>query len=256
MRERGGVALAPAPTVWPPDDTEESVMGTSLHQTTILNLRLGINDAAVVSTPEGAPLVWQAGGQTMVRQFRRPDGSEYTILPDVFVYRHPWDDTRRSLNLPEDGPPVLLIEVLSKETFRNDLDLLKGKGYSYRLAGVREYLTLDPEHQYTPEGALGWRLEGGVYRPWQPEGEGRFVSRELPLAFALEGARAAVYMADGHRLLREGEVECTLREQDRQQRQALAEQERLRQALAEQDRWRQEALAELERLRRRLEELK
>ena len=28
---------------WPPDDTEESVLGTDLHQTTIRNLALGIN---------------------------------------------------------------------------------------------------------------------------------------------------------------------------------------------------------------------
>jgi hypothetical protein len=31
---------------WPPDDTEESVLGTDLHQTTIRNLTLGINMAA------------------------------------------------------------------------------------------------------------------------------------------------------------------------------------------------------------------
>ncbi len=31
---------------WPPDDTEESVAGTVLHQTTIINLRWGINEAA------------------------------------------------------------------------------------------------------------------------------------------------------------------------------------------------------------------
>ena len=33
---------------WPLDDTEESVLGTDLHQTTIVNLRLGINMAARV----------------------------------------------------------------------------------------------------------------------------------------------------------------------------------------------------------------
>ncbi len=123
MHDRPNVALAPSPAVWPPDDTEESVMGTNLHQTAILNLRLGINDAAAVATPEGAPPRWQAGGQTMIRGFQHPDGSAYTTLPDVFVYRQPWDDARRSLHVPEDGPPVLIIEVLSEETHGNDLDL-------------------------------------------------------------------------------------------------------------------------------------
>lgn len=245
MHNRLNVALAPSPAVWPPDDTEESVMGTNLHQTAILNLRLGINDAAAASTPEGTPLLWQAGGQTMIRKFQHPDGSDYTTLPDVFVYRHPWDDARRSLSLADDGPPVLIIEVLSQETYANDLDLVQGKGYSFRQAGVREYLTLDPLYQYAPEGGLGWRLERGVYQPWRRDAAGHWVSREIPLTFGLEGARAAVYMRDGHRLLREGEVEHALREKDRQRRLELAEQEqRLREALAEQA-----------RLRRRLEEL-
>ena len=126
--------------------------------------------------------------------------------------------------------------MLSDTTYEHDLDKAKGKGFSYSLAGVREYLTLDPEHQYTPEGGLGWRLERGLYRPWQRDDEGRWVSREIPLAFGLEGARVAVYMEDGHRLLREGEVERTLRERDRQQRRALAEQERLRRRLEELER--------------------
>jgi hypothetical protein len=255
MHERRGTALAPAPAVWPADDTEESVLGTNLHQTAIRLLIAGINEAAALATPEGAPVPWQAGGQTMIRQFRHPDGSAYTTLPDVFVYLHPWDDTRRSLNVPEDGPPVLVIEVLSKETYENDLDLVRGKGYSYRQAGVREYLTLDPQYRYAPEGGLGWRLDRGEYRPWRRDAGGRWESRVIPLAFGLEGARAAVYLPDGHRLLREGEVERTLRERDRQQQQALAEQERLRRVVAEHDRLRQEALEEQERLRRRLADL-
>jgi hypothetical protein len=38
MRDRSSVALAPRPVVWPPDDTEESVLGTILHQTAIRTL--------------------------------------------------------------------------------------------------------------------------------------------------------------------------------------------------------------------------
>jgi hypothetical protein len=255
MHDRHNVALAPSPSVWPPDDTEESVLGTNLHQTAILILRTGINEAAAVAVPEGTAVPWQAGGQTMVRRFQHPDGSAYTTLPDVFVYLHPWDDARRSLNVSEDGAPVLVIEVLSKETYENDLDLVRGKGYSYRQAGVREYLTLDPQYRYAPEGGLGWRLDRGEYQPWRRDAGGRWVSRVIPLAFGLEGGRAAVYLPNGHRLLREGEVERTLRERDRQQQQALAEQERLRRVVAEHDRLRQEALEGQERLRRRLADL-
>jgi hypothetical protein len=237
MRDRAGVVVAPAPALWPPDDTEESVLGTNLHQTAILTLRTGINEAATVAGPEGAPLPWQAGGQTMVRGFPRWDGSEMTTLPDVFVYRKAWNDERGSLHLAHDGPPILVIEVLSKETYKVDLDLKRGKGYTYARAGVIEYLTLDPAYRYAPEGGLGWRLEGGVYRPWRRERDGRWLSRELPLGFGLEGARAAVYAADGHRFLREGEVERTLRREraefERQIRAAQTEQDRLRRRLEE-----------------------
>jgi len=39
--------LPPSPiVVWPLDDTEESVVGTDLHQMTIMNLRWGINEIA------------------------------------------------------------------------------------------------------------------------------------------------------------------------------------------------------------------
>jgi hypothetical protein len=260
MGDRAGVALAPAPALWPPDDTEESVLGTNLHQTAIINLRTGINEAAAIAVPAGDTVPWQAGGQTMIQGFPRWNGTSYTTLPDVFVYQRPWDDERGSLHLAVDGPPLLVIEVLSKETYKVDLDLEKGKGYSYRAAGVAEYLTLDPAYRYAPDGGTGWRLEHGVYRPWRRERDGRWASHTLPLRFGLEGALAAVYASDGHRFLREGEVERTLHERDRR----LAEQERrLAEAKAEGERLTQEALAaqeqahmeELERLRRRLEEL-
>ena len=39
-------STAAAPALWPPDDTEESVLGTPYHQTTITNVRVGINEAA------------------------------------------------------------------------------------------------------------------------------------------------------------------------------------------------------------------
>jgi hypothetical protein len=247
MGDRLGVALAPAAAVWPPDDTEESVLGTSLHQTAIRTLISAINEAAAVAVPAAATLPWQAGGQTMVRGWRRWDGSAYTTLPDVFVYPKPWDDERGSLHLATDGPPMLIIEVLSKETYKADLDLEKGKGSSYRVAGVAEYLALDPSYQYAPTGRTGWRLEGGAYRPWPREHDGRWASQGLPLSFGLEGALAAVYASDGHRFLREGEVERTVQEQQR----ALQERDR---RFAEQERLRREERGQQEASERRLRE--
>ena len=177
MRDRSSVALAPSPVVWPPDDTEGSVLGPNLHQTAIITLRTGINEAATLAAPEG------------------------------------------------------------------------GKGR---------------------------QLAEGVNRPWRREADGRWLSQGLPLAFGLEGARAAVYARDGHRFRREGEVERTRQEQQlalQERDRRLAEQERRlaremqerqrAEAEAEQERQRREAMTrqeqalteELDRLRRRLEEL-
>src|SRR5207302_11121317 len=117
--------------VWPPDDTEESVVGTDLHQMTIINLRWGINEVASGLRAPGQPAPWQALSQTIVTGFMRPDGSRYKTLPDVFVYRHHIEQSRGSVAIVVDGPPVLIIEVLSESTYDVDLDLERGKGYSY-----------------------------------------------------------------------------------------------------------------------------
>ena len=158
--------------VWPPDDTEESVLGMHLHQTTITTLRWGINRIARLDTTPGAAVPWRALGQSIVMGFTRADGSRYKTLPDVFVYDRPIDLHRPSLTVELDGPPILIIEVISESTYEADLDLLRGKAYSYAHAGVGEYLALDPTHAYVPEGGRAWRLEQGVYQRWAPDANG------------------------------------------------------------------------------------
>jgi len=195
---------------WPPDDSEESVVGTDWHQMTIMNLRWGINEIARAHTPPGEAVPWQALSQTVVTGFARPDGSRYKTLPDVFVYRHPIDQHRGSLAVGLDGPPALIIEALSESTYDVDLDLLQGKGYSYAHAGVNEYLALDPTGAYAPEGGCAWRLENGVYQPWDRDAEGRWHSAHIDVAIGLEGARATVYTREGVRQPHEGEVGAEL----------------------------------------------
>jgi len=193
---------------WPPDDTEESVVGTDFHQMTIMNVRFGINEVAHTLTLAGQPVPWQALSQTTVSGFTHPDGSPYSTMPDMFVYRRPMDQDRGSMAVGVDGPPVLVVEMLSERTYKWDLDMENGKGYSYAASGVREYLMLDPTSRYLPERLRAWRLTDGSYQPWQPDKQGRWHSQELALAFALEGPFAAVYARGERRMLREGEVEA------------------------------------------------
>jgi Uma2 family endonuclease len=99
---------------------------------------------------------------------------------DVFVYPHAIDQQRMSLSVRVDGPPMLIIEVLSESTYDVDLDLVLGKGYSYAHAGVYEYLALDPTGAFVPEGGRAWRLQEGAYRPWEPDENGRWQSHPDP----------------------------------------------------------------------------
>ena len=263
--------IPPSPVVWPPDDTEETVLGTDLHQMTITNLRLGINEAAVLSTLPNSTVPWQAGGQTMYLGFRRPDGSRYVALPDIFISSGPFDILRKSHAIEIDGPPLLIIEVLSDTTYEADLDLDEGKGYSYAQAGVQEYLLLDPIGRYLPERGQGWQLNGGIYHQWRPDRARHWQSRQIPLAFGLEGLHAVVFTST-RRMLREGEIEqerlrlltdlwqkdAELARKDMQRLQELAQKDaelaqRDRQHRAELERLQREYGQELAELRRRLD---
>lgn len=196
--------------LWPPDDTEESILGVDRHQLDIFTLRGGINEEARRSAG-GGPQPWQAITQIMFLGCRRPDGSAYTVLPDVMVFPRAMDIDRGSYLLRQDGPPVLVVEVASESTYRADLDVERGKAWSYAHAGVGEYLVLDPSARFVPELGRGWRLVNGVYRPWAPDEAGRWRSEAIPVAIGVEGGLAAVYGADGRRRLREGEIDAALR---------------------------------------------
>jgi Putative restriction endonuclease len=222
-----------APPPWPPDDTEESVLGINLHQTTITNLRWGINELARVHQHPGQPLPWQASTQLLITGCRRPDHSYVRVLPDVFVYPHAVDPYRGSWSIAVDGPPVLMIEVLSATTQANDLDLVRGKGYSYARAGVREYLILDPTGEYLPEQGQGWQLVEGVYQPWERDGEGHWQSEGIAVAFGVAGINVSVYSREGRRMLREGEVEAELARERALRERDQAELARLRRLAGE-----------------------
>ena len=110
--------------------------------------------------------------------------------------------------LEVNGPPVLIIEVLSESTYDIDLDLKRGKGYGYARAGVREYGNTWPSIPHPPFWRLGsargvWE---GVYRPREPDADGRWQSEEIAVAIGLEGTLATVCTREGERQLREGEV--------------------------------------------------
>jgi len=196
--------------LWPPDDTEESIVGVDRHQHDITSLRIGLIEEAH-RRAAGGPLPWQTISQVKLVGCQRPDGSRYDVLPDIMIFPRPLDDTLGSYSLREHGVPVLIVEVASDSTYRADLDGRRGKGWSYAHAGVAEYLVLDPTGQFVPELGRGWRLVDGVYQPWAVDARGRWVSEQVVgVAIGIEDGLAAVYGADGRRHLREGEVGAAL----------------------------------------------
>lgn len=211
---------------WPPHHTEESVLGTELHQTTITKLRLGLNEAARSGLTGDQAAPWQTFSQTALIGCRRPEGSRYRTYPDVFVNRGPLDRQRCSTIDATDGSPLLIIEVLSEATYEVDIDLDRGKGWSYADAGVREYLTFDQTGRFGANKIRAWRLAGGRYQPWLPTAGGRWHSTTIGFAFALEDDDIIVYTGAGRRMLREGGVE-------NERRRLQTEIERLRRLLAE-----------------------
>lgn len=210
-------------------------MGTDRHQTTITNLRMGINEAAHIDLAPGEPVPWQALSQIALIGCERPDGSSYRVYPDVFVYARPIAPERGSLSLRNDGPPVLVAEVLSEATDDVDLDLGYGKGYSYAHTGIPEYLAIDHTRRILPEGIRAWRLVDGIgiYQPWLPDANGRWHSEQIGVAISLEEDWASVYARDGRRILREGEVEAELARSREERASLRAEIERLRRLLGE-----------------------
>jgi Uma2 family endonuclease len=202
-------APATATALWPPDDTEESILGVDRHQLDIFSLRGGINEEAH-RRAAGGPRAWQAISQIQLLGCQRRDGSPYTVIPDVIVFPRPMAIDRGSYSLQADGPPVLVIEVASESTFRADLDVQRGKGWTYRQAGVREYLVLDPSARLVPELGRGWQLIDGAYQPWTTNERGQWGSEAIGVAIGVDDGLAAVYGSDGRRRLREGEIEDTL----------------------------------------------
>jgi hypothetical protein len=181
-----------------------------------MNLRWGINEIARAEARPGEPLPWQASGQILITGLYRPNLTAYSVLPDVFVYRKPFDRDRQSLSLRRDGAPVLIAEVAGESTSEADLNLRSGKGWTYAHAGVREYVALDPSGLYMEGPLCAWNLVDGRYEEAELDPAGIWWSRELPLGIGFPDGQAAIYDRAGRRQLREGEISAYVAQQQRE----------------------------------------
>lgn len=217
-----------------PDDTEESVVGTSLHQGAITALYTSLT---LCGPRRGLP--WFVGNQIKVVVQRRGNKAPYMPYPDILVHPTITNASRTSLVLAADGPPALVIEVASPATAReNDINLLSptGKPAVYEAIGVGEYLVFDPTGDIIGTQVWARRAGPGGFVPWEPEADGRWVSAALGIAFEPRGVLLRVYDQDGRLVPITEELADLVDERDRRladRDQRLAEQER---QLAERDR--------------------
>ena len=187
-------ARSPASALWMPDDTEEDLVGADWHQETITALMLALQQVA-----ETTQLPWHVGNQ-MPLVARHPDGSPWIPCPDVMLHAQAGPTQREHMRLDSDGPPALVVEVLSRSTWRRDVGAdVRGvsKGREYLACGVHEYLVVDPHAAYMGQMCRGWRLRPDqATEEWLPDATGRYVSR-LGVAFAVLDGSVRVLGPDG-----------------------------------------------------------
>jgi hypothetical protein len=199
---------------WPPDDTEETIMGSDWHQLTIRNLCLGINEIARDEAGTGLPVPFQAVSQTTLLGLRRRGKTSIKAMPDVFVFKKPMDGRRPSFSIQQDGPPAVAIEVASDSTFDQDIDFEAGKGWIYAAAGIEEYLTIDTTGLLQEPPLQAWRLRDGAYVECVLDAGGIWWSGQVPIGIAVREGMAVVFDRAGRPQVRESEVGAELKRRE------------------------------------------
>ncbi len=174
------------------DDTEETLVGASYHQDAIIGVY-----RSLLRYRRQHGFTWFIGNQLKLLAPREGGGQIYSPAPDVLVHTTLGPDPRASLSVVREGPPALIVEVLSPSTgLGTDLDQ-RGKVGTYAAMGVAEYLTFDPIGEIVPEQVRAWRLgPDDTYVPWVPTATLRWQSA-LGLAFAPQGLRLRVFDETG-----------------------------------------------------------
>jgi Uma2 family endonuclease len=174
------------------DDTEESVLGSDLHQDAIFALRDALRRYAAKQS-----LSWYVSSQVelIVPLPRRED---WHPSPDIFVVTGMGMVSRTSYDVRRDGPmPQFVTEVASRSTWPADVG---SKADAYRLAGVREYIVFDPTGDYLGTSVRAWRGDSGDWAEWWPDDSDAWQSSVLGVALRPEGLLLRIVDSQGHRI--------------------------------------------------------
>lgn len=141
------------------------------------------------------------------------------LAPDLLItYGAKGRGDRLSYKVWEEGKvPDLCLEVLSRKTWRRDVEVKPGL---YRDLGVREYWILDTLDKL-PTPIIGARLEPGGYVEVAPEPSGGYMSEVLELELAIvDGEFRFREPATGEVVPDYGEMKLARREAENAQREA------------------------------------
>jgi len=224
--------LIPKPVIVYPESDGEPMGETEWHVVTLLAL-LHVLRERFKDRPDVHP------GGNLFLYFEEGDPTQ-VVCPDLFVAFGAKPGLRRTWKTwQEDGLfPQVILELLSTSTRRTDLGAKRG---AYEALGVEEYFTYEPPDEYVEPRLRGWRRQGDVFVPLEPEraddGRLRLRSDHLGLFVEDEGDRPRLRdLETGEPLLFADEEAEARRREVEARRKADAEVARLR--------------AELERLRR------
>ena len=173
--------------------------------------------------------------------YQSRDYMERPLAPDIAVNKGiPYTGRRNWIIGLTGGPPQVVFEILSLDTWGKDVD---EKPLRYAHMGVEEYFAYDPNElplaQETSHRLFGWRLDraqGRMIR-LQPDSQGRLWSQQLDCWLVSDGtllrlvddqyqvwlteAEAQTLRADAE--ARRAEAEARAREAEAQRAKALAE---------------------------------
>lgn len=213
-----------------PDDTEESLLGSTIHQDAIVVAQDSLRRN---SRRKGLP--WYVGNQlTMI--IPRHGGRVYQPVPDLLVHTTLGDVRPTSLSVALVGPPDFVLEVASPSTaMAHDVDTLdpRAKPQVYAACGIPEYFVFDPLGEILGVQVRAWRLDPAsiapqrIYVPWLPDARGHWVSTRLGVSFMPQGLLLRVYDSAGQLIQYSAELDSLADELEARNRELAARDQEL-----------------------------
>ena len=200
-------AIQTKPEIDYPSGDGEPMAETPIHVEAIILLGQGLEDVLGPSWFIGKDIFW----------YFEKGNNKARIAPDLVIVPEVGQTDRRSFfSWIESKQPLVVFEMASKGTWKNDLE---EKFATYESLGVPEYFIFDPNGEFVVPRLQGFRLKDGVYRRIPTiDDDGTLASQTLGLLLRPEGEMLRLIRTESR------EVILTRREQVEEQRRLFMEQ--------------------------------